>query len=31
MFNDGKNLEWNKKDGSMEVILSMNFFKAVVP
>ncbi|WP_173431861.1 hypothetical protein [Sharpea azabuensis] len=30
-YNEGKELKWNKKNGSMEVLLSMNFFKAVVP
>lgn len=29
--NDGKELNWNEKDGTMEVMLSLNFFKAVVP
>lgn len=31
MFNEGSKLEWDKENGSMEIILSMNFFKAVVP
>lgn len=31
ILNDGRELNWNEKDGSMEVMLSMNFFKAVVP
>lgn len=31
VLNDGKELVWNEKDGSMEVMLSMNFFKSVVP
>jgi len=31
VLNDGRELSWNEKDGSMEVMLSMNFFKAVVP
>lgn len=30
-YNDGKELNWNKSDGTMEVLLSMNFFKAVIP
>uniref|UniRef100_A0AAU8B7P9 Capsid protein n=1 Tax=Dulem virus 42 TaxID=3145760 RepID=A0AAU8B7P9_9CAUD len=30
-YNDGKELKWNAKEGSMEVLLSMNFFKTVVP
>ena len=30
-YNNGKKLKWLKSNGSMEVILSMNFFKAVVP
>lgn len=29
--NDGKELNWNEKDGTMEVMLSLNFFRAVVP
>lgn len=29
--NDGKELNWNEEDGTMEVMLSLNFFKAVVP
>lgn len=29
--NDGKELNWNEKDGTMEVMLSLNFFKSVVP
>lgn len=31
VLNDGRELSWNEEDGSMEVMLSMNFFKAVVP
>jgi len=30
-FNNGKELKWITKDNSMEVLLSMNFFKPVVP
>lgn len=30
-YNDGEELNWNAKEGSMEVLLSLNFFKAVVP
>lgn len=30
-LNDGRELNWNEKDGTMEVMLSMNFFKSVVP
>lgn len=30
-YNNGKELKWSAKEGSMEVLLSMNFFKAVVP
>ena len=30
-YNEGKELNWNKENGTMEVILSMNFFKSVVP
>jgi hypothetical protein len=30
-LNNGRELSWNEKDGSMEVMLSMNFFKSVVP
>lgn len=30
-YNNGEELKWNAEDGSMEVILSMNFFKPVVP
>lgn len=29
--NDGNELNWNEKDGTMEVMLSLNFFKSVVP
>lgn len=31
VLNDGRELRWNEEGGSMEVMLSMNFFKAVVP
>lgn len=31
VLNDGRELRWNEENGSMEVMLSMNFFKAVVP
>ena len=31
VLNDGKHLKWYKKNGSMEVILSLNFFRHVVP
>ena len=31
VLNDGKELVWNEETGSMEVMLSMNFFKSVVP
>jgi len=30
-YNGGEELKWNTENGSMEVILSMNFFKPVVP
>lgn len=30
-YNNGEELNWNAKEGSMEVLLSMNFFKSVVP
>lgn len=30
-YNDGQELKWSAKEGSMEVLLSMNFFRAVVP
>lgn len=30
-YNDGKELKWDAKEGSMQVILSLNFFKEVVP
>ena len=30
-YNDGEELNWNAKEGSMEVLLSMNFFKPVIP
>lgn len=30
-YNNGKELQWSAKEGSMEVLLSMNFFKAVLP
>ena len=30
-FNNGEELQWNRKDGSMEVLLSMNYFKSVIP
>lgn len=29
--NGGRELNWNEKDGTMEVMLSLNFFKSVVP
>lgn len=31
ILNDGNELNWNRKDGSLEVILSMNFFRSVLP
>lgn len=31
ILNGGRELSWNEQDGSMEVMLSMNFFKSVVP
>lgn len=31
MLNQGKELKWYKEDGSMEVMLSLNFFKHVIP
>lgn len=30
-LNDGQSLQWNTKDNSMEVMLSMNFFRDVIP
>lgn len=30
-YNDGRELKWLADEGSMQVILSMNFFKSVVP
>lgn len=30
-YNEGKELKWNSKDGSLQVLLSANFFRAVVP
>lgn len=30
-YNNGEELNWNAKEGSMEVLLSMNFFKQVIP
>ena len=30
-YNGGRELKWSAKEGSMQVILSMNFFKAVIP
>ena len=30
-YNNGEELNWNLPDGSMEVLLSENFFRAVVP
>lgn len=30
-YNDGKELKWSAKEGSMEVLLSMNFFRAIIP
>lgn len=30
-YNDGEELKWSAKEGSMEVLLSMNFFKQVLP
>lgn len=30
-YNNGQNLKWNANEGSMEVILSIKFFKGVVP
>ena len=31
VLNGGKELKWFRKDGNMEVMLSMNFFKSVIP
>lgn len=31
LLNGGKELQWYRKDGNMEIMLSMNFFKSVVP
>lgn len=31
MYNEGKELQWIANEGSMEVLLSINFFKSVVP
>lgn len=31
VLNGGKELKWFRKDGHMEVMLSMNFFKSVIP
>ena len=31
VLNNGKELNWNRKDGSLEIILSMNFFRSVLP
>jgi hypothetical protein len=30
-FNDGKMLKWSTKDNTMEIMLSMNFFRHVLP
>ena len=30
-LNGGKELKWHKENGTMEVFLSMNFFRAVIP
>jgi hypothetical protein len=30
-YNEGKELKWSAEEGSMQVILSMNFFKSVIP
>ena len=30
-LNDGKELKWHKENGTMEVFLSMNFFRAIIP
>lgn len=30
-YNGGRELKWNAKEGSMQVMLSMNFFRSVVP
>ena len=30
-YNEGKELQWSLPDGSMEVMLSINFFKPIVP
>ena len=30
-YNEGKELKWSAKEGSMEVLLSMNFFRAIIP
>ena len=30
-YNGGKELKWSAKEGSMEVLLSMNFFRAIIP
>lgn len=31
VLNGGRELKWFRKDGNMEVMLSMNFFKSVIP
>lgn len=30
-YNNGEELKWNAKDGSLQVLLSANFFRAIVP
>ena len=30
-YNGGRELKWSAKEGSMQVMLSMNFFRAVIP
>lgn len=30
-LNNGKELKWHKENGTMEVYLSMNFFRAIIP
>lgn len=30
-YNDGKPLRWHREDGSIEVMLSLNFFRNVIP
>lgn len=30
-YNEGRELKWSAEEGSMQVLLSMNFFKSVIP